>query len=105
MENTESMRRYIHQEVLKALVNSRLPYDHPMGELLESEAQIVGKTACVRIVDDHGNWTLLEERIKELKADPRFRESIPNPDKVTKSDEYGIRESFDQIARGDAVVE
>jgi ubiquinone biosynthesis protein COQ9 len=39
MENTEIMRRVIHQEVVKALVNSRLDYDHPIGSVLESEAR------------------------------------------------------------------
>ena len=52
MERTETMERFVHQEVLKALANSRLPYDHSIGELLENEAQIVGKTACVRVLDE-----------------------------------------------------
>jgi hypothetical protein len=38
MQKTELMRRLIHQEVVKALVNSRLPYNHPMCDALESEA-------------------------------------------------------------------
>src|SRR5690242_21341359 len=87
MEKTEIMKRFVHQAVQNALTNSRLPYNHAIGELLESEAEIVGSTACVRVIDEHGNWILLEDRIKDLKNDPRFRESIPAPAKVTRSDE------------------
>jgi hypothetical protein len=105
MENTEIMERFIHQGVQKALANSLLPYDHPIGVALEREARIVGQTACVRVLDRDGNWIILEERIKELKADPRFRDSVPNPARITRSDELGIRDSFDQIAKGSAVVE
>jgi hypothetical protein len=105
MANTEIMRRFIHQEVVKALVDSRLDYDHPIGNVLESEAQIVGQTACVRVVDDRGDWMMLEERVKELKADPRFRDSLPNPAKLARGDESSLRDNFEQIARGAAVVE
>jgi hypothetical protein len=105
MENTEIMRRFIHQEVVKALVNSRLDYDHPIGGVLEGEAQIVGKTACVRVVNDHGDWMMLEDRVKELMADPRFRDTVPNPATVAKGDVSGLRDSFANIAEGTAVVE
>ena len=104
MEKTEIMRRHIHQEAMKALVNSRLPHDHPMREVLEAEAQIVGDPGCVRVVDDNGSWVMLEDRIKELKADPRFRDSVPNPPIVIRGDEEQIRRDFDKIARGEVQV-
>ena len=105
MQNTESMRRYIHREVVTSLVNSLLPPDHPIGEVLESEAQIVGQRACVRVIDENGSWVMLEDRIKELKADPRFRDTIPNPDRVAKGDVAGLRDNFEQIAAGKVAVE
>jgi hypothetical protein len=105
MENTEIMRRFIHQEVVKALVNSRLDYDHPIGDVLEGEAQIVGQTACVRVLDESGGWIMLEDHIKELKADPHFRDTVPNPATVAKGDVSGLRDSFANIAEGTAVVE
>jgi hypothetical protein len=82
------------------LANSRLRYDHPIGELLEDEAEIVGSTAYLRVLDEHGGWIMLGDRIAELKADPRFRECIPNPAKVPRSDEPAIRDSFDEITNG-----
>ena len=94
MERTESVKRFVHQKVLKALANSRLPYDHAIGELLEREAEIVGEKACVRIVDHEG----LEKRIEQLKADERFRDSLPNPNRIA-GDESSVRDNFDEIAK------
>lgn len=107
MEKTEIMYRFIHREVVKALVNSRLEYDHPIGNVLESEAQIVGQTGagCVRVVDANGNWVMLERRIEELKLDSRFRDSVPNPTRVARGDESSIRDNFDEISKGTAIVE
>ena len=65
----------------------------------------MGQTACVRVLDRDGNWVMLEDRISELKADPRFCESVPNPSRITRSDQVGIRDSLDQIAKGAAVVD
>ena len=105
MEKTEIMRCFIQQKVVKALVESRLPYNHPIGALLEREAQIVGEKASVQIVDADGNWIMLTDRIKELKADPRFRDSVPNPAKIAKGDESSLRDNFQEIAKGTALVE
>jgi len=105
MAKTEIMRRFVHQEVLKALQRSNLAYDHPMCEVLEQEAEIVGQPGCVRILDASDNWVMLENRIKELRADPRFRESVPNPAKIARGDESSLRANFDEIAKGTAVVE
>src|SRR5579862_1726698 len=105
MEQTEIMRRFVHQWVVKAVINCRLPFDHPICDVLEQEAQIVGKKASVQVVDANGNWIMLEDRIKELKADPRFRDTVPNPPKIARSDESSLRDKFEQIAKGTAVVE
>jgi hypothetical protein len=105
MEKTEIMKRVIHREAVKALVNSRLSYDHPIGDVLESEAEIVGQPGCVRVLDAGGGWVMLEDRIEQLKADPRFRDSIPNPARIARNDESGQRDNFAQIASGSAIVE
>ncbi|HKU24219.1 MAG TPA: hypothetical protein VJQ54_02040, partial [Candidatus Sulfotelmatobacter sp.] len=105
MENTEIMNRFIHEAVQKALANSRLPYDHPIGAALEGEAQIVGQTACVRVLDRDGNWVMLEKRIEELKSDQRFRDSLPSPIKIGRSDESRMRDNFDKVATGEAIIE
>jgi hypothetical protein len=107
MEKTDFVKKFIHREVVTALIWSRLPHDHAIGGLLEKEAQVVGRTGapCVQVVDECGNWRTLADRIEELKADPQFRETVPNPDKVNRSDEERVRENFARIADGTAVVE
>ena len=105
MEKTEIMKRIIHQEVVKALVNSRLDFDHPIGEVLEREAEIVGQPGCVRVLDADGGWVMLGDRIEQLKADPRFRDTVPNPDRVAKGDLDGVRDHFGDIASGAVIVE
>lgn len=106
-EKTEIMRRYIHREVMEALVDSRLSSDHPIGAVLEAEAQVVGEPGrgCVRVLDERGNWVMLKDRIKELKVDERFRDSVPRPAKVARGDESGLRDNFAQIVAGNVVVE
>lgn len=63
--------------------------------------QVVGQTTCVRIEDDRG------ARGTHHAAQGGLNISrLPSePAKVTRSDELGIRDSFDQIAKGARVVE
>jgi hypothetical protein len=107
MENTDFVKTFINREVVNALIWCRLPHDHVIGKVLEKEAQVVGRTGapCVQVVDGCGNWRTLTDRIEELKADPRFRSSVPNPTRVNRSDEQSLRENFSRIAEGSAVVE
>jgi hypothetical protein len=78
-----------------------------MIDLLEKESQIVGATgaACVQVVDRYGNWTSLEDRIKQLKTDQRFCNSIPHADRISRTDQQGLRDNFARIAEGHTVVE
>lgn len=92
-------------EITKALVNCRLPYDHAMREIRNKEAVIVGQRAVVRVLDHDGNWVLLEKRIEQLKTDERFRDSVPNPIKIGRVDESSLRDNFDKVATGEAIIE
>jgi hypothetical protein len=106
MERTPIMQRFIDLEITKALVHSRLSYDHPMREVLDKEAEITGvRQAYAGVPDGQGGWLMLQERIEQLKSDPRFRDSIPNPTRVERNDELSVRNRFEQIAKGTAVVE
>jgi hypothetical protein len=106
MERTPIMQRFIELEITKALVNSRLAYDHPMRDVLESEAEITGvRQAYAGVPDGQDGWLMLVERIEQLKSDPRFRDSIPNPERVGRNDELSVRNHFEEIVRGTTVVE
>jgi hypothetical protein len=57
------------------------------------------------VPDGRGGWLTLEQRIQQLKTDPRFCGSLPNPVRIAKSDVDGVRGNFEAIASGAAVVE
>ncbi|HET9306115.1 MAG TPA: hypothetical protein VFO46_08830 [Candidatus Sulfotelmatobacter sp.] len=106
MQKTEIMKRFIHRDVVKALVYSRLDYDHPIGEVLEREAEIVGQPGCVRVLDESGGWIMLEDRIKELKSDPRYAALFLQPEaKIAKGSMEQLSQNFDAIAAGKVEVQ
>ena len=49
------------------------------------------------------NRVMLEDRIKELK--PTRASLIPSPTRVAKGDLDGVRDTFEAIAKGTAIVE
>jgi hypothetical protein len=99
------MQKFVDLEIKKALVNSRLSYDHAMRQVLNEESVIVGEKAVVRVLDLDGNWVMLEKRIEQLKSDERFRDSVPSPTKIGRNDESKLRDEFEAIAQGTTVVE
>jgi hypothetical protein len=65
-----------------------LEYDHPVGKLLDREAEIVGlREPVVRVRGANGQLLMLDDRIKELRHDPRYAAIFPaDPPKVAKGD-------------------
>jgi hypothetical protein len=57
------------------------------------------------VLDPDGNRVMLEKRIEELKAAEQFRDSVPNPIKIGRSDELSLRDNFDKLATGEAIIE
>ena len=107
MERSKIQQHFVDQEIEKALTDSRLGYDHPIRAVLNEEAEVAGLVGrpCVRIVDANGGWLMLKDRIEQLMSEPRFRDSVPNPTRVARSDESNLRDNFDRIAKGTTVVE
>jgi hypothetical protein len=99
---------YLSSEVVKALTNAHLPYDHPMRQELEEKAEIVGdnRNLFVRVPDGRGGRTMLADEIERLKHDPRYVATIPpSPEKVPRFDMKKRTENFDAIASGKKTVE
>lgn len=95
-------QQFIDSQINAALTRAGLSHGHPIRDVLDSSAEIVGtRDACVR-VDDGSS---LDDRIQELRGDPRFRASFPNAPKVVRSDIEKMRVDFQQIANGTIVVE
>jgi hypothetical protein len=60
----------------------------------------------VRVVDDRGNWLMLEDRIKQLKSEPRYSTLFPLPEgKVAKGNIEQLSHNFDAIAAGKVEVQ
>jgi hypothetical protein len=97
---------FVDGEVEEALIRARLAYDHAIREVLDGDAEIIGPPGegYLRMRDGRGELVSVDERIKELKADPSFRALFPDLPKVGRDDEDGIKQNFDKIASGEVVV-
>lgn len=98
---------HIERESGEAVKRAGLPYDHPVRALLEKSGQITGiREAVVRIPNESGELVTLDERIKEMRNDPRYSALFPQPEGiVAKGDMERISENFEAIAEGRVVVQ
>jgi hypothetical protein len=100
-------QKFISDEITQALLRAGLVYDHPIREDLDARAEILGVyDAVVRVRDEHNQTLMLEDRIAQLKSDPRFAHTFPaDPPKVAKGDLLKLSENFSAIADGSVRVE
>jgi len=75
--------------------------------LLNKCAEDTGvREAVVRVPDESGQLVTLDDRIKELRSDPRYSDIFPQPERiVAKGDMEQLTENFDAIAAGKVIVE
>lgn len=93
-------QQFVDNEIGKALTRSGLPTDSPMRVELEHEAEIAG----VRDVVVRTGGKSLDDRIADLRRDPRYAAAIQEPVKVAKDDMKRMSENFDAIAKGTTCV-
>ena len=107
MTESAVARWHIEQESGEAVRRAALPYDHPVRAILEKSAVIAGvRQAVVRVPDESGELVTLDERIRQMKSDPRYSALFPQPEgRVPKGDGQRISENFDRIAAGTVEVE
>lgn len=107
MTRSPTAQKFIHDDIEEALARAGLKYDHPLRELLDREAEIVGnREPVVRVRGASGQMLMLVDRIKELRHDPRYAAIFPaEPPKVPKGDLGKLSENFSAIAEGKVVVE
>src|SRR5512133_320273 len=98
---------FIERETGEAVKRAGLAHDHPVRALLEKSGVIGGvRQAVVRVPNESGELLTLDDRIKELKSDPRYSDFFPQPEKlVAKLDMQRLSENFAAIATGKVVVE
>jgi hypothetical protein len=100
-------QKFVYDDISGALARAGLPYDHPIREVLDKEAEIVGtREAVVRVRGERGEMLMLDDRIEEMRHNPRYAASFPaDPPKVAKTDMGKLTENFAAIARGEVAVE
>jgi hypothetical protein len=104
---SSTAQKFIYDEITQALIRSGLCYDHPIRADLDARAEIVGvRDTVVRVRDERNQTLMLEDRIAQLRHDPRFAHSFPaDPPKVARGDMRKLAENFDAIAAGKVGVE
>ena len=104
---SSTAQEFISDDINKALARAGLDYDHPIREVLNREAEIVGtREAVVRVRGERDQMLMLDDRIEELRHDPRYAASFPaDPPKVAKTDMGKLTENFAAIARGEVAGE
>jgi len=103
MAHTASEEQFIKVQISEALSNAGVVPDSPLKALLARDAEIetTGRTAAVRIRDEHGRLLSLEDKIAELKESYMTRHHFPKgPPTVPASDLRATREHFSEIASG-----
>jgi hypothetical protein len=106
MEETLVGRNYISSTVDKALDGHGVdPLTSPLRELLVNESVIIDAPRSNYVVRARGGDVSLDERIAELKQDPKFAREFPPPPKKVARTEQELYKNFDAIAKGTAVVE
>jgi hypothetical protein len=100
-------QKFIYDDISGALARAGLPYDHPIREVLNREAEIIGtREAVVRVRNERGEMLMPDDRIEELRHDPRYASTFPpDPPKVARSDMRKLTENFAGIADGTVRVE
>jgi hypothetical protein len=107
MTESAVARWHIEHESGEAVGRAALPYHHPVRALLEKSAVIAGvRQAVVRVPNESGELVTLDDRIKEMKKDPRYSALFPQPERmVAKGDMEQLRKNFDGIVAGRIAVE
>jgi hypothetical protein len=106
MSNSAVAQWHIEHEAGQAVKRAGLEYDHPVRALLERSAVIAGvRQGVVRVPDESGELVTLDERIRQMKSDPRYSALFPQPEAtVAKQDMEQLSQNLDAIASGKVEV-
>ncbi len=97
-----TIQAYVDARLDDALSHAGLANEHPIRAVLDEEAAVVGvREPAVRCREKS-----LQERIEELRSDPRFAGTFPSPKPtISKQDTASLRSQFHRVAKGDVVVQ
>jgi hypothetical protein len=102
MPRSAIQQAFIDSKISEALSRHGVLYDATaLREELEQDAEIVGVRNAGVVVRGGS----IDDRIAELRRDPRFESSFPaDPPKVARGDIEKIRANFNAIAAGTVKV-
>jgi hypothetical protein len=102
MARSSIQQAFVSTKVCEALTRANLPHNSAIRRVLEEESEVVGgRDAYVRCRGD----VSLDERILEMREDPRFKNSFPAAKPViAKSDTRSLTANFADIASGKVIV-
>jgi hypothetical protein len=97
-----TFQAFVDSRLDAALTRAGLEHGHAVRAVLDAEAEIEG----VREPTVRCQGKSLDDRIAELRHDPRFAGTFPQPVcKVSKGDMASLRAQFQKVATGEVVVE
>ena len=101
------VRKFVAIEIDNALSRHGLHGNSLVRDDLESRAEITGaRQTVVRVLDESGCSLTLDDRIEQLRGDPRFLDSFPpEPPRISRTDQKKLNANFAKILTGEIVVE
>jgi hypothetical protein len=108
MGHTASEEQFIKTQIEEALHNHGVVPNSPLKALLARDAAIetTGRTAAVRIHDEHGRVLSLDDKLAEMKQEYMYKHHFPKGKPVVPANDLvATREAFEDIASGRVRVE
>jgi hypothetical protein len=99
-----SKNKIIAERIQQAMSRYGLPSDSRVRNELEDNAVVGGGFQPEIVVRKGDSVRTLDERIRELRNDPDFRDCFPATRTISRDDQESIRAEFDAIARETTVV-
>lgn len=106
--HTASEEQFIRTEIETAFHNHGVAPDSALKAVLIRDAivETTGRTAAVRVRDEHGRELSLDDKLSEMKQEYTYKHHIPKGKPVVPaSDLMATREAFDEIRTGRVRVE
>jgi hypothetical protein len=101
------VQKFLSNQITAALFRHGLSHDSRVRDDLEARAEVCGaREAAVRVCDESGRSISLDDRLGQLRHDPKYSDCFPAElPRVSRQDEKQLRDNFERIARGDVLVE
>ena len=101
------VQKFVAIEIDNALSRHGLNGNTLVRDDLESRAEVTGaRQTVVRVLDESGCSLTLDDRIKQLKSDPRYSKCFPpEPPRISRNEQEKLSANFTKILTGEIVVE